>query len=117
MMNTEQDLQLHKSDLWNNIYACPFSKTSVFGEGRSATSVPGGGSWTFIIRLADLPQITTTHFRKQYERVQSVRGALPFASVVSGKVPCTRIYAEGADSIRYYHWNNTRGRDAKRSRK
>ena len=30
------------------------------------------------------------------------------------KVPC--IYAEGADSIRYHHWNNTPGRDAKRSR-
>jgi hypothetical protein len=114
MMNTEQDLQLHKSDLWDNIYACPFSKTSVFGEGRSATSVPGG-TRTFIFRLADLPQITTTHFRKQYERGQSVCCALSFASVVNGKVPC--IYAEGADSIRYCHWNNTPRRDGKRSRK
>ena len=81
----------------------------VFGEGRWATSLPGG-IWTFIFRLADLPQITTTHFRKQ-----SVCDAFSFAWVVIGKVPC--IYAEGADSISYHHWNNTPGSDAKRSRK
>jgi len=87
---------------------------SVFGEWRSGTSVPGG-IWTFIFRLADPPQITTTHFRKQYQCGQSVCDALSFAWVANGKVPC--IYAEGAGSIRYHHWNNTPGRGARRSRK